>query len=88
MKEFFKEEFKIGGDGGKGTAQVVADAGDIKVKFEAAFPVLKFVEPLRAKLKELVPGEKFDGLVDVAIDAGLKALGISAAKIEAAKVEA
>ena len=69
-KEFFNEA--IGGDGGK----VILGAEKGLLKVEASFPILKLIEPATKWIKGLIPGEKFDGYVDVVADAALKFLGV------------
>ncbi len=77
-KEFVNE--KIGGDGGK----AIVGAEDGLIKVELSFPILKMVEPAKTFVKGLIPGEKFDGYVDVLADGLLKMLGVEAPKAEVA----
>ena len=71
MKTEFVNE-NIGGDGGK--AVIGVDEGLLVVQF--SFPVLKILQPVAKKVKELIPGEKYDKYVDDALEAGLKFLGV------------
>ncbi len=75
-KEFVNEA--IGGDGGK----AVVGAEDGLLKVELSFPIEKMVEPAKTFVKGLIPGEKFDGYVDVLAAGILKMLGVEAPKVE------
>lgn len=54
-KEFYKDDFKLGGDGGKGDVVLGAEDGFFKLSLSLSFPVIKALQPIAKKAKDLLP---------------------------------
>lgn len=70
QKEIINEE--IGGDGGK----IVFGIDQGAFKAEVSYPIGKLIQPAKDALKNLIPGEKYDGYVDTVVDKVLEFLGL------------
>lgn len=67
---------KLGGDGGQ--VALVVENGDLQLM--VSYPVIKVLEPIKTKvvdkLKALIPGDKYDFVVDSGWEALLDVFGM------------
>lgn len=76
MKTIVEKTQAIGGDGGQVSGGLYVGDGKLKVTVEGTYPIDKIVDaitkpldPLKEKLKALIPGTWDDPLVDKAFEA-------------------
>lgn len=81
MKTIIEKEMEVGGDGAKASGGFYVEEGMLKAKAEIMYPIAKVVDavvkpldPLKEKLKALIPGDWDNPYIDKAFDDAKQAI--------------